>query len=215
MKAKTEERRKAREMRRQGAPITEIAAVLGVAKSSVYTWTVDIVLTRAQRDALRTRDRTRGTQAMQAKNSEARRLAWLAGYGWAQEHLTPRVAYAVAWWEAEGAKHRNALNFTNCDPDAIQTFLFLLDAIGVPAKQIHFRLMLHEGNSDEAAKEYWKEQASIPVQFEKTSYKPRGKRAAKWPNGICRVEVTGGGQTKWHSFLDGVASFIRGGVAKR
>jgi len=130
-KMKTEERERARTMRRdEGAPIKEIARRVGVAASSVSRWVRDIELTAAQEQELLRRNPAYNRQvsgtAIQAANRRAERVAYQEeGRSLALRGDSCHVAGCMLYW-AEGEKDRNALRFYNSDPEMVRFFVFFL-----------------------------------------------------------------------------------------
>jgi transcriptional regulator with XRE-family HTH domain len=82
---KTEERRRARELRAQGWSIKEIEQLLGVSRSSVSSWVRDVELTVEQRRELASRIRMGPLVAGERKAAAARDLRSTL------EHATGRI----------------------------------------------------------------------------------------------------------------------------
>ena len=152
--AKDERRAKARELRAQGMDYEEIAAALGVAKSSVSLWVRDLP-TPARLSYAECRKRSaegaRRYWAAERPAREALRIAAREAAAAEIGELTDRellIAGAIAYW-CEGAKskpHRpsDRVVFTNSDPALIQFFLRFLDATGTPRTDLAFRVFIHE-----------------------------------------------------------------------
>lgn len=127
-KMKTEQRRLARTIRREeGAPIKEIARRVGVAPSSVSLWVRDIKLTPGQERELLRRNPAYNRQlsgtAKQAANRRAERIAYQQdGRRLALEGEARHIAGCMLYW-AEGEKDRNALRFSNSDPEMVRFFV--------------------------------------------------------------------------------------------
>lgn len=125
---KTEQRRLARTIRREeGAPIKEIARRVGVAPSSVSLWVRDIKLTPGQERELLRRNPAYNRQlsgtAKQAANRRAERIAYQQdGRRLALEGEARHIAGCMLYW-AEGEKDRNALRFSNSDPEMVRFFV--------------------------------------------------------------------------------------------
>src|SRR5687768_10778332 len=109
---KTVEREQARLLRRQnGLSVKEIAARLGVARSSVSLWVRDIELTEQQHEALRARNPIYNQQLAGRGDTSARRRAERRAF---QEHGRalarrgdPLHAIGCMLYWAEGDKRRN------------------------------------------------------------------------------------------------------------
>jgi hypothetical protein len=147
MKAKLEERVKARELRSAGLPYKKIAAQLGVSVGSAFLWTKDIELTEEQK-ALNLRG-PRGphnpehirkrSRAWAARCRERRAIDQEIGRAAARSGNPLHLAGCMLYW-AEGAKRRNAIQFTNSDPHMVGFFRrFLVDALGLEPAEITCR----------------------------------------------------------------------------
>ena len=148
--AKDDLRAKARELRGQGLAYKEIAAELGVSKSSVSLWVRDIP--RPERlsyeecakrqaaavDAYWSIERQRREEAKVAISEAAAREIG---------HLSDRdilIAGAVAYW-CEGAKNKpyrryDRIDFINSDPRMIKLFLRFLRTAGVSGDRLVFQI---------------------------------------------------------------------------
>ncbi len=145
-KAKDELRAKARELRGQGLDYEEIAAALGVAKSSVSLWVRDLPTpARLSYAECRKRSAEGARRYWEAERParEARRAAAREAAAAEIGELTDReilIAGAIAYW-CEGAKSKpyrrsDRVIFTNSDPALIQFFLRFLDGPGLPAQTL-------------------------------------------------------------------------------
>jgi DNA-binding CsgD family transcriptional regulator len=163
--AKDELRAQARELRAQGLTYNEIAAKLGVSKSSVSLWVRD--LPRQGRLSYpewrqRSADAHRAYWAVQRPINEARREATRAAAAAEIGALTDRelvIAGAIAYW-CEGTKNKpyrrhDRVMFLNSDPLLITFFLQFLDAAGVDRKDLIFRVLIHENADIAAAQQFW------------------------------------------------------------
>ncbi len=174
--AKDERRAKARELRTQGMDYEEIAAALGVAKSSVSLWVRDLP-TPARLSYAECRKRSaegaRRYWAAERPAREALRIAAREAAAAEIGELTDRellIAGAIAYW-CEGAKskpHRpsDRVVFTNSDSALIHFFLRFLDATGTPRTDLAFRVFIHEKADVESAQQFWLEvTGASPGQF--------------------------------------------------
>jgi transposase-like protein len=136
---KTAERQRARKLRQeQGAPVKELARLLGVSRSTVSLWVRDIELTEAQRETLRRRmgaridgSRTNAVLALARRQAEQER-----GRATARRGSLLHIAGCMLYW-AEGSRRRNAIEFVNSDPAMVVVFLrFLRRSFGVPTSKI-------------------------------------------------------------------------------
>jgi DNA-binding MarR family transcriptional regulator len=197
---KTAERNQARKLRReQGLSVKELARLLGVSKSSVSLLVRDIELTEAQREVLRRRMRTgcAGSSWIVAKALERRREAQDHGRKAARRGSALHAAGCMLFW-AEGSRHRNAIRFTNSDPEMIRFFAdFLRTCFAVPDEKIRLtcNLFTDHANRQSEVEQFWLDLIGLPRAclckstvnaYSKYSEK---KRRNKLPYGTCRLVV--------------------------
>jgi hypothetical protein len=166
-RGKLAEQQQARQLRRTGLPLAEIAAHLGVAKSSVSLWVRDVEFSPLARPP---RGRRRDPNALQRrKRAEINRLVeeGRARIG----RLSDRefLVAGVALYAGEGTKRDGAVRFANSDPRMILFFCYWLRRFfEIDESRLRIRLYLHEGLDLAAAIAYWSELTAIPVsQFSK------------------------------------------------
>ena len=159
--AKDGVRAEARELRGQGLDYEEIAARLGVSKSSVSLWVRDLPIpARLSYEECRKRsvDGTRRYWEAERPVREAARAAVREAAAAEIGPLTKReiiIAGAIAYW-CEGAKskpYRRAtmVNFINSDASVIRLFLAFLRLAGVTPRPVALRVHIHETGDIEAA----------------------------------------------------------------
>ncbi len=204
-KAKDELRASARELRSQGLDYEEIAAALGVAKSSVSLWVRDLPTPARLSYAecgKRSAEGSRRYWAVERPAREARRTAAREAAAAEIGELTDReilIAGAIAYW-CEGTKskpHRPDARviFTNSDPALIQFYLRFLDATGTPRTDLAFRVFIHESADVESAQRFWLEvTGASPGQFRTPALKrhnPKTMRKNVGENyhGCLRIDV--------------------------
>jgi transposase-like protein len=171
-KARDDLRAKARELRGQGLSYDQIAAALGVSKSSVSLWVRDLPVPERLSYAECRKRSAEGAHRYWAAERPAREARRAAVRDAAAEQigdLTHRellIAGAIAYW-CEGAKnkpHRRSdrVVFINSDPALIRFFLRFLDAAGIPATDLIFRVYIHESADMESAQKFWLEVSGAP-----------------------------------------------------
>jgi len=197
---KTEEQRKARELRRQGWSVREIERRLGVSRSSVSLWVRDIHLEDDQRRRLE--QKTSVGQLMAAvRKAEAarnvRREYQEEGRRLARERGASYVAGCMLYW-AEGAKARVYVALSNSDPSLIRHFVaFLREHFSVPNDLLSIRCNLFADHIERQheIEQFWLTTLELPRSclrrsivnnYSKYSQK---KRTNKLPYGTCCVKV--------------------------
>ncbi len=188
--AKDDLRARARPLRAAGHKYSDIAARLGVSKSSVSLWVRDLPapvrLSSAEiRD--RSAEGTRRYWETEGKVREGRHADERATAAAAIGALTAReilIAGAIAYW-CEGTKtkpHRQnyCVVFTNSDPGLIQLFLRFLDIAGVQRSDLVFSVYIHETADVAAAHEHWlKVTQARPEQFLKPMLKRHNPKTTR------------------------------------
>jgi Homeodomain-like domain-containing protein len=204
-RAKDTERAKARELRAQGLTYPQIAAELGVSKSSVSLWARDVPRPEPigytewrKRSAEASRNAWVVRRAVLEARREAQRAAAAAEVG----PLSKRellIAGAIAYW-CEGAKSKPPrigarVIFTNSDPHLVLLFLRFLDGAGVPRDQLIFRVQIHENAAVAAAQEFWlRLTGADPSQFRVPTLKRHNpktsrKNTGQGYHGCLRIDV--------------------------
>jgi transcriptional regulator with XRE-family HTH domain len=174
--AKDDVRKRARELRDQGLDYEEIAAALGVSKSSVSLWVRDLprpVGLSYEECRQRAAEGVRRYWAVERQVNEAKRTAARAAAEAEIGALTEReviIAGAIAYW-CEGTKNKpdrrtDRVVFINSDPDLIRFFLRFLEVTGTSREDAIFRVYIHESASVAAAQRFWLEvTGASPDQF--------------------------------------------------
>jgi hypothetical protein len=163
--AKDELRIMARRLRNLGRDYEDIAASLGVSKSSVSLWVRDIPRPpglSAEECRKRSAEGSRRYWEAERPAREAR-LADVAACAAAEVgDMTVHeilIAGAIAYW-CEGGKNKphrrtNRVAFVNSDPALIRFFLKFLDTAGIAREALVFRVYIHETADVEAAQRFW------------------------------------------------------------
>jgi hypothetical protein len=164
--AKSELKIRAREMRRRGKSVRDIANKLGVSKGSASLWCRDIELTKGQ---------IRNLELLQQKGSYIGHLRTIGIKEVPKLNEGEFFVSGIALYWGEGLKTGHRCGVSNSDPKAI---LFMLDwfeeyckaDIGDFICQVGIN-MSHEGRIEEVER-YWSKITKIPLsQFIKASIK--------------------------------------------
>lgn len=181
-RAKDAVRLRARELREKGLDYEEIAAELGISKSSVSLWVRDMPRPphlSYEESRKRSAEGVRRYWAVEGPKREAARAAAIAAASDEIGELTDRevrIAGAVAYW-CEGAKGKpwrrgDNIAFINSDPGLITLFLRFLRTAGVEADRITYRIAIHESADITAAERFWTEVTGVDAsRFKKPTLK--------------------------------------------
>jgi DNA-binding CsgD family transcriptional regulator len=163
--AKDDLRDQARQLRAEGLNYNQIAARLGVSKSSVSLWVRDLPIPPGlsyEENRRRSAEGARQYWEKERRVRAARQADERAAAGIEIGELTDReilIAGAVAYW-CEGAKSKPyrqlyRVVFTNSDPGLIRLFLRFLDTAGIPQRDLVFKVCIHESGDVAAAQQFW------------------------------------------------------------
>lgn len=165
---KVHEQQRARELRAQAWTLTEIAAELGVAKSSVSLWVRDVEFVPQPRN--------RGHRSMKphplhvAKLAEIERCRQEGRERIGQLSEREFLVLGLALYAGEGSKRsQGQLAFANSDPQLIFLFVtWVRRFFDVDESKFRIKLYLHEHLDLDAAVAFWSELTGIPpTQFGK------------------------------------------------
>jgi transcriptional regulator with XRE-family HTH domain len=203
MFVKPVERDAARRLRaEEGLPLREIAAQLGVAKSSVSRWVRDVQLSPAQQAVLRGMNplynaQLRGQEARSRSARSARAVAQEDGRRKARASDPLHIQGCMLYW-AEGSKSRNAVTFTNSDVDMVALFVrFLQRCYELPLEALTLRVNCHLGNGLGAVEimDWWLARLDLPASavrapvINRPSPSSRGRRGHVLPYGTAQIRV--------------------------
>jgi transcriptional regulator with XRE-family HTH domain len=197
--------KRARELRRGGMSLKKIATELGVAVSSVSSWTSDITLTQEQQAALLLAnggpwdpERLRAATAARSATCLARREEAQAEGRLRARTGDPLHRMGCMLYWAEGRKSRNTLQFSNSDPHMMRLFRrFLSECIGADPGQMRVTLNVYTNNgmTIEEIERYWLELLDLPascVRKHTLDHMPTsssGRAKNKLPFGVCTLRV--------------------------
>jgi transcriptional regulator with XRE-family HTH domain len=181
--AKYKLRIEAREMRRKGESVKEIANILGVSKGTVSIWVRDIILSVEQMEALKQRS-LKGGELGRLKGSlmqKERRLKMMRNMdrkGFKRfSNLSEEEFFAAGiglYW-GEGSKKKREFYICNSDPDLIKfMIIWLRKFYGVTTERLALVVGINgvHRKREGVVKNYWSNKLGIPLsQFRKTSFK--------------------------------------------
>ena len=186
---KLKEKRRAIQLRHEGKTMNEIAARVGVAKSSVSLWVRDLSLSSKARARIASLQ-TAGQQASQLALLERTRKKLLSAKEDAEKiilgiPLTSDLALlfcSMLYW-CEGAKDKNDTTFTfsNSDAQLVRGFMKLMrSALVLEEQKFRVRMHLHEYHNEVSQKKFWSEVTGIPEElFARTYWKPHTAKTIK------------------------------------
>lgn len=189
-RAKDDLHAKARDLRAQGHTYNEIAAELGVSKSSVSLWARDMPregrLSEAEwrkRNADALASNWEALRTIRHARRHAARVRAVAEVG-ILSHREILIAGAVAYW-CEGTKSkqyapRDRVTFINSDPQLIAFFLRFLAVAGVSPDRLTCRVHIHESADVTGAQEFWRRITGLPAdQFRRPTLKRHNPKTVR------------------------------------
>jgi hypothetical protein len=166
-RGKLAEQQLARQLRRTGLPLAEIALRVGVAKSSVSLWVRDVEFAPVRSPP---RGRRRDPNALQRRRQAEIDRLLEEGRG-RIGRLSERefLVAGVALYAGEGSKADGQVRFVNSDPRMVVFFCtWLRHFYQVDEARLRLSLYLHQGLDLAAATAYWSGLTGIPeAQFTK------------------------------------------------
>ncbi|MBU0731252.1 hypothetical protein KKC88_00035 [Patescibacteria group bacterium] len=181
--AKSEKKRQARELRRKGNSIKDIADKLQVSKGSVSLWCKDISLSKDQIEKLEIKmnkasykGRLKGAATQKQKRLD--RMVFWEKRG--QEEIKKiskqeKLLIGLALYWGEGGKNENKVAFSNSDPAIISFILkWFKEIFNIKKNQFAFQIginILHKNRYPQVLT-YWQNQTGmLKSQFQKPSFK--------------------------------------------
>ena len=187
-RGKLVERERARQLRRAGRTMPEIAAALGVSRSSVSLWTRDIAApVRGRR-----RPAVRRPNALE-RRKQAEIAAMLEEGRRRIGSLSERdlLVAGAALYAGEGAKSGGSVRFANCDPLLHAMFVaWLRTFFLIDESRLRVAVYLHEGLDLVAATAFWSDVVGVPERQFTRPYRAvpdASIRATKHPMGCAYV----------------------------
>ena len=177
--AKFREKIRARELRRQGKSIKDIATMLGISKSSASLWCSDIKLAQQQIAELHQRMVSGGymgrllgarlQKEKRLKRIEFHRNSAVKEIGNLSERDLLMVGLGLHL--GEGTKKRNQFYFTNSSPEILGSIIKWLELFGISRKNIFCNVFINNIHKDRVGSvvHAWSKILGIPKnQFNKT-----------------------------------------------
>jgi Homeodomain-like domain-containing protein len=162
-RGKLAERQQARQLRRAGLPLAEIAERIGVSKSSVSLWVRDVEFDTPVARVVR--GRRRDPNALQRrKQGEIDRLLEEGRARIGRLSEREFLVAGVALYAGEGSKRDGSVVFANSDPRMVAFFCsWLRHCFEVDESRLRVRLYLHQELDLAAAIAFWSELTGIPA----------------------------------------------------
>jgi transcriptional regulator with XRE-family HTH domain len=188
---KIEEQARARVLRAQAWTLADIAAELGVAKSSVSLWVRDVEFAPNPRRTARNRPPNK-LQRAKAAEIEYLRAAGMERVG----QLTDRefLMAGLGLYAGDRAKSGGSVHFANSNPAMIRFICqWFRKFFEPPETAFRIRLYLHQDLDLDLAEDFWARLCEIPIgQFHKAHRPPAvdGIRRNRHVYGCCHLRYS-------------------------
>lgn len=160
-RGKVEEQIRARDLRARSWTLADIAAELGVAKSSVSRWVRDVDFVPNPRRTARNRA---PNKLQRAKTAEIERFRAEGRERFAALSDEEFFAAGLGLYAGDGAKQGGSVHFANSNPAFISFFCrWFRHFFDIDETRLRARLYLHEDLDLDAAYEHWAAVTGIPV----------------------------------------------------
>jgi len=159
-RGKVEEQARARELRAEGKVLADIAAELGVSKSSVSLWVRDVEFTPSKRRYGPRRQtnrlaKQRLAEIAQLDDDGRRRIGRLDDLAF--------LAAGAALYAGEGSKGDGKVLLANTDPAIVRFFCsWLRYFFEIDESRLRAKVYLHQGLDLEGAEKFWADLTGIP-----------------------------------------------------
>ena len=156
-------------MRAENMTLADIAATLGVSKSSVSVWVRDVPFTPSKR---RYGPQRRPHPAHTAKLRQIEELNELGIQRIGTLGEEAFLAAGVALYAGEGAKGDGKVVFANTDPGMVSFFCaWLRHFFAIDESRLRVHVYLHEGLDLDAAERHWSELTGVPREQFRAPYR--------------------------------------------
>ncbi len=188
---KIEEQHRARALRTEAWTLADIAAELGVAKSSVSRWVRDVDFVPNPRRAARKRGPNKLERA-KLDEIERCRLDGLERIGSLSEREF--LVAGLALYAGDGAKTGGNVHFANSNPDLIAFFCrWIRRFMSPPERALRIRVYLHDDLDIETAARFWSNLCAVPLEQFHAPYRPAAKatkRRNRHMHGCCHIRYS-------------------------
>ena len=190
-RGKVEEQNRARDLRAQAWTLDEIAAELGVAKSSVSLWVRDV------RFEPRPRQRSLSAAPSSLHLAKLAQIEEMNQWGIEQVGVLSDEAFlaaGAALYAGEGSKGDGDVVFANTDPTLVAFFCRWFRAFfPIDESRLRVRVYLHDGLNLQDAEDFWSRITGVPSSQFRKGYRAAADpsiRKNKHENGCVYIRYT-------------------------
>lgn len=195
-------RKRARDLRRSGMPVKEVARTLDISSCTASLWLRGTRLPHSIRSRITDKARELGAETLLRLANERHSL-WRkdAESSWNVLKKNPLFLLGVGLYWGEGAKLGRRLSISNSDPFVHRTWLWWCRAF-IPHVGLRGRVALHPGLNAKKSVGYWKRVLSFPgpiLHHVALSRASRGKRPKRILRNGTFVIRASKGSAEWHT----------------
>lgn len=182
----------ARELRKTGLSLKEIALKVGAAKSTVSMWVRDIELSEEVKNILKKRPHNgnKGAWVSVDRFNKIREANIQLGYDLAKNSENFRLLCAFYW--SEGCKTRKYFTISNCDANLLKVVYKILKTLGIHEIALDICYHINNGISEAEINRYWLSyipEIVEPIKFYKLIKNRTNNKTGKQPYGTTRLKV--------------------------
>lgn len=173
-------------LRKRGSSIPEIAAQLGISKTTVQRYVIGISIPADAQRILSLKQGGSRDRANALREYAQEKASELLGNICKRDQL---MLLAGIYW-GEGTKRD--FGIINSDPALIATFISALESLGVSRERISVSVRVHSDISVNSAITHWANVTGVSAEEIKRVEVVEGKKKGKLKYGMCRVRVRSG-----------------------
>ncbi len=187
-------------LRKKSRSYREIAATLGVSKSTVAYWLSQDPSSKKVKEVLTIKNNALSRVRIQKIISTSRRkwAAWAESARSEAKEIFPTlcknplfISGTMLYWGEGDSKIDNPLRFSNTDPRMVGVYVtFLKQVLCVQPEKIRMGLILYHDLDESKTKNFWQAVAGLPEEnFMKTQFIKGSHPTKRLAHGICMVVV--------------------------
>ncbi|MHA1952219.1 MAG: helix-turn-helix domain-containing protein [Candidatus Thorarchaeota archaeon] len=195
---KTEEKKRAIELRKKGWSYNEIKKEVNVSKGTLSLWLRDMKLTKSQIERF-----SKKQKLATIKNAEKHKQFFKDRRDKVKSEYDPpmndpKFMMGLGLYWGEGTKAIASVGMSNSEPEIIIWFINWINDF-FPGYNFSIRVHHYDPSKDSEIKKWWSNKLNIPIKFTKSNFSVSGASSKKRPKlkfGTAHLIVTGRGVWK-------------------
>lgn len=174
-------------LRKQGKTLSEIVALTGIPKTTVFYHIAPLDLSRGTQEKINAK---KGLRPQSKQDWATAELVASSVIRTLSKRDLVLLLAAIYW--GEGTKKE--LNIINSDPGVIRLFIQGISVIGVKKESLRVSIRVYEDLDVQKVKQYWSKIIGVSHSAITSVEVLQGKKHGRLPYGMCRVRVARGGR---------------------